>query len=292
MKHNCPNQNCPGSHNKKVIAHDGFYFRKNDSRKIRRFRCTYCGKRFSQSTSSFEYRQKKRRVNYHLYQLLSSCVSMRRAAKILNVNKKTVARKLIYLSEKMRYRHLQFLKSLREKPVTHVQFDDLITIEHTKLKPLAVTIVTEVETGIILDAVVSQIPAFGKIAKKSVAKYGYRKSNHFENVMNLFENLKDVIAPNALIETDEHSMYSKIIKHHFPLGNHLQYKGRRGSVSGQGELKKIEYDPLFAINHSCAMFRANISRLVRKTWCTTKKAEMLQRHIDIYIDFHNRMLKR
>jgi len=37
---------------------------------------------------------------------------------------------------------------------------------------------------------------------------------------------------------------------------HRTVKGRRGSIAGQGELKKIGFDPLFSLNHTCAMLRA------------------------------------
>ena len=66
--------------------------------------------------------------------------------------------------------------------------------------------------------------------------------------------------------------------------------GGRGCVTGQGELKKLRFDPLFALNHTCAMLRANINRLFRRTWCTTKKKERLEQHLAVYMDFHNRIL--
>jgi hypothetical protein len=42
---------------------------------------------------------------------------------------------------------------------------------------------------------------------------------------------------------------------------HTTVKGRHGCVVGQGELKKIVFDPLFSFNHTAAMARANINRL-------------------------------
>ena len=56
---------------------------------------------------------------------------------------------------------------------------------------------------------------------------------------------------------------------------------------GQGELKKTAFDPIFSINHTFAMMRANISRLIRKTWNTTKKVESLINHLHIYVWMHN-----
>jgi hypothetical protein len=38
------------------------------------------------------------------------------------------------------------------------------------------------------------------------------------------------------------------------------------------------------------MLRANINRLFRRTWCTTKKPECLRQHIAVYVEFHNTVL--
>jgi hypothetical protein len=58
-------------------------------------------------------------------------------------------------------------------------------------------------------------------------------------------------------------------------------------IAGLGELKDHSFDPLFAINHTLAMLRANLARLARRTWVTTKKASRLEEFIQIYAGFHN-----
>ena len=216
---------------------------------------------------------------------------MRRSAKILKIHRITVRRKLDYLSKKCNIKNELFLKELQQNPTQHIQFDDLITIEHTKLKPLSVTIAVDTNTLKILGTAVSRIPAFGHLAQMSRDKYGYRKSTHFEMATKLFRKICKSINPDSIIESDQHKMYPKIIKKFFPRAQYIQYKGGRGAIVGQGELKKLEYDPLFFINHTCAMLRANINRLIRKTWCTTKDPFELQKHLDIYMCFHNSVIK-
>ena len=44
------------------------------------------------------------------------------------------------------------------------------------MKPLSITVVVDSDTRMILQANVSQIPAFGHLAKKSKRKYGKRNS--------------------------------------------------------------------------------------------------------------------
>ena len=81
-----------------------------------------------------------------------------------------------------------------------------------------------------------------------------------------------------------------LVKMYFPKAKYDQFKGQKAAVAGQGELKKIKRDPLFYINHTFAMLRANINRLVRKTWCTTKKVSRLIDHLSIYSYVHNHKL--
>ncbi len=290
MNHGCPNNSCPFHQKSTQVIKDGFYFRKDDSRKIPRFQCKVCLKKFSSSTSTLEWKQKKRRVNHPLYQLFSSGISQRRAAIILNLHNTTVARKLDYLAKKADVNHQDLIQKLKKDQVSHLQFDDLITSEHTKLKPLSVSVAVDAKRRFILGIKVSTIPSFGHLSKLSKLKYGKRKSSHLEKLRELFAEIKPVFKENLLIETDEHKRYSEVVREFFPNSNHQTYKGERGAVAGLGELKKVVFDPLFKINHTCAMLRANVNRIFRRTWCTTKKKEKLEQHLKIFAQFYNQTL--
>src|ERR1700690_3259550 len=95
----------------------------------------------------------------------------------------------------------------------------------------------------------------------------------------LFAELKPILHPEVRITTDENPRYPGWLAPHFPKADHRKHKGRRGCAVGQGELKKNGRDPLFDLDHTCAMIRANINRLFRRTWCTTKKPERLAAHL-------------
>lgn len=287
----CPNSTCSHFRFNNKVVRDGSYFRKDDSRIIHRFKCKGCLRRFSSSTKTLEWRQKKRRVNHLLFQILASGISMRRSAKILNINRKTVDRKFIYLAKKAKLENTQFLQLLKSNPIESLQFDDLISSVHTKLKPVSISIAIDKKTRRILGAEVGSIPAFGHLAAIAKAKYGKRANQHEEKLDGLFSKIQEFVKQDALIESDEHLKYLPVVNKYFPRASYRQFKGAKGAVVGQGELKKIKYDPLFKINHTCAMFRANINRLIRRTWCTSKRIDKLQDHINLYINYHNQNLK-
>ncbi|MCT4641318.1 MAG: hypothetical protein N4A33_03405 [Bacteriovoracaceae bacterium] len=289
MNYGCPNNQCKFYQKSSQVIKNGHFKRKSDSRYIQKFKCKHCLKQFSKATFTLEKYQKKRRINLKVLEAISSGVSMRRLAKHLRVDKKTIKRKVDYLAKKVEPKNSRFLTKLTRDKVTHMQFDDLITTHHTKLKPLSVSIAVDANRRFILGAKVSTIAAFGHLSKISKRKYGYRKSDHKQALNELFFQIRSCVAKDALVRSDEHMNYPAVVKRHLPLVTHQRFKGGRACIAGQGELKKLSNDPLFCINHTCAMFRANINRLIRKTWCTTKDPSMLQKHIDIFIYYFNQI---
>jgi len=188
---------------------------------------------------------------------------------------------------------LTFNKHFNLIPKSHfnfIQFDDLVTIEHTKLKQLSVPVIVTSESRKILGFDVCKIPTSGTNAEKSRRKYGFRPNEHPKKLKNLLISLKEIIPAYASFTSDQHKNYNPILRKVFPRSTHIQVKGQRGSVVGQGELKKVCFDPLFSLNHTCAMLRANINRLFRRSWCTTKDPHALKLHIAIYANFHNTRL--
>ena len=286
MNRTCPNQNCAFP---SLVVRDGSFRRKEDCKIIQRFRCKYCMLRFSHATFSDAYRQKKRRINTQLLALLASGNSLRRSAILLGVHKKTVERKLPFLARRCRLKSVEALEKLRGQ-IHNIQIDDLITKENSKLKPLSVSIAVDEQRRTILALEVSKIPAFGHLARFAVKKYGYREDEHFQGLTRLFQRITPLVSQEVVVKSDEHQRYPGFITSYLPKAKHLTFKSERGCVAGQGELKKVGFDPLFAVNHTCAMLRANINRLIRKTWCTTKDPKRLKDHLDIFMYFYNKQL--
>ncbi len=288
MRPQCPG--CPES--SQHIVRDGTFKRACDSRHIQRFRCKTCGLGFSASTGTPRYRQKCRRINPRLKSLFCKGLSQRELADELNVSRKTIARRITWLADEARALQRRHMEQYVEQKglFKQLQFDELHTFEHTKCKPTTIGIVAEQTTRFILGHCVAQIPASGHLAAISRKKYGKRADQSGTARNDLFEELAPFIDEKLCIKTDEHKRYPGEIKKHFPDATHVQYKSIKGCVTGQGEMKKTQFDPLFSINHTLAMLRYKINRLARRTWCTTKLNARLDDHVALYIDVHNRKL--
>lgn len=266
----------------------GCFFRLSDRKWIRRFRCAVCKRSFSESTATLEHRQQKRQINPLLEHLLCSGVSQRRSARILKVDRSTIARRLIYLSGRASEWQVGFLKQFN--PGLEVQFDEMESSEHSKLKPLSIPLLVDQKTRKILAFDVVSMPAKGRLAAFSRKKYGPRADHRAPSIQRLLSQMKVKLEHSTIIRSDECPRYPRPIRLELPDLQHRTCLGGRGCVAGQGELKRKVHDPLFSLNHTAAMLRANINRLFRRTWCISKKAENLRHHIQIYVRYHNEIL--
>ena len=291
----CPNTACLSYNsgpNFGTIVRFGRFFRAEESKWIPRFKCNCCGKTFSTATSSACFRQKRRTLNPAIFKLLASSVSQRRAARILETNLKTVERKLLFLAEQARLSRLEYLRNIRESGnlISEIQFDEMETFERSKCLPLSIPLAVAVKSRKILGFRVAEMPAKGPLAAISFKKYGSRNDDRGQAASELFSEIQASISDLATIHTDQNPKYPNWLKDHFKNAVHVTSKGRRGCVVGQGELKAGGFDPLFDLNHTCAMIRANVNRLVRRTWATTKKPERLLAHLELYSQYHNMVL--
>ena len=292
IKIKCPNcsikfKRAPKSDS--VIKKNGFFKRSSDRKSVQRYYCSRCRKNFSSATFSDCLNQKKRNYNSKVSRLLAGAVSLRETARVLKINRKTVIRKLVFLGPKAKENLESFNKA---KPLAkEVLYDDLETFEHTKCKPVSIGLMVEEGTRRILGYNVARMPAKGLLAKLSVKKYGKRFDERPKKRAELFNQMKSLVEETATVKSDECPYYFKYIKRHFAKARHVTFKGRASAIVGQGELKKVGFDPLFSLNHTCATLRARVSRLIRRTWNTTKKPERLDLHLAIVCLHHNINLK-
>jgi transposase-like protein len=295
----CPLPGCPTALNPSAgspacgrFVRNGGYWRADDSRWIDRWLCRDCRRSFSSARKSDCFGQKKRRINPQVEKLYYSGVSLNRIALLLGLDRKTVVRKFLFLAAQAKKERLQSLKALaqQKEKIGALHFDELESFERSKCLPLSIPLAVVPGCRKILAFRVGRMPAKGPLAALSRMKYGPRPDERASLADSLFAEIGPLLDPKVQITTDQNPKYPGWIKKRLPQARHKKVKGRRGCGVGQGELKKIGFDPLFDLNHTAAMLRANINRLFRRTWCTTKRMERLEAHIELYVRFHNRVL--
>lgn len=198
----------------------------------------------------------------------------------------TVYKKFLWLSSLAKSKHLNTSFDFKE-----LQFDEMESIEHTKLKPLTIAMAVSDDYQI-LGVRVGKIPAKGHLAKISVKKYGHRSNESELVVKELLENIRSNIRNKEFVlKSDSKSSYLKIAKDIFPEQRHAVHVAQENKEKRRElkytNLEKRIFDPIFALNQRFAKLRDHIKRLTRRSWCTSKKIENLERHIYLYIAVNN-----
>lgn len=230
------------------------------------------------------FNQKRPDLNWQIYTQYTSGVTLRRIAQNLNCNYKTVFRKFLWLSA-----HAEKFISKKKLISKEIYIDESESIEHTKLKPLTIALAVN-ENYQILGVKVGRIPAKGLLAKVSVKKYGRREDESEKCIRSLLENIQ-LDNTDFIVRSDAKLSYQKLVKQIFPGIKHEVFvakvnKEKRKEYKYTNQEKRI-FDPLFRVNQRAAKFRDHIKRMTRKSWCTTKRIENLERQLNLYIARNN-----
>jgi len=281
----CPNVSC--EHNADGLK-DRFYVKWGyfkpswSKRPVPRYKCKTCGKTFSASTAKVETLNEKRPdVNQMVFDLYCSRMSLRRIAKVLQINRKTVVRKFYKLAGIAKGHHEWLIANQKIPCSDMIAVDEMEANEGSKVRPLTMTIAVDGTNGRVLDISVSEIKAKGKIVSKR--KIDQVKANRIDTSSKGFKKVLSSIkimkskekAPT--IFTDGKKVYITHLKTILPEAKHIRSIGRVNS----------KYDPIWWLNHACAMFRHDLSRLSRKSIVFSRTKKGLEAHMYLYIAWKN-----
>jgi|WetSurMetagenome_2_1015567.scaffolds.fasta_scaffold114471_1 transposase-like protein len=286
--YHCPNSECKNHKNPETgfFIKKGYYFTKHNSKKVPRYQCKCCGTKFSSNTFKDIKGQHKPELNDNIFTRYASNESQNRIAKNLRINVKTVVRKIKYLAYKSRQIHEEQLKN-KKFQVYQIQFDEMETFEHTRMKPVTIAIAVEsywddvkrkYRTGRIIDAIAAPMYYKSRNARKAQETYGDREDQSLGARIDVVESMKKAAAkPDIRVLTDGKRSYGTLFTDIMPQSRH-QVISRKMNTG---------LDKLFSLNHTCARLRHDMSRMARQSWVTTKTVEGLQDHLDLFIAYYN-----
>ncbi len=275
----CPNKNCSNHKNpiERFYIKKGYYKTKYNHQNVPRYQCKKCKIKFSSHTFKDTFRQHRPDINANVFKLYNGRTTLKFISKYLGVNPKTVVNKFKWLSDKARRIHEEKLKS-GEIKTSYVQFDEMETFEHTKLKPLSIAIAVRWKTREIIDIKVAEMNCKGYTAELSRDLYGWRKDGREKACKTVMESVKKCVKDSITVAFDGKKSYPNITTKVMPEAEIKIYKKKS---------EKKQFDALFSLNKVCADLRKDLSRLTRRTQITTKKSSRLQRHLDLYIAYNN-----
>ncbi len=278
----CPYPRC--SHHLKppvdFYRRHGFYHPRCRPHPVARFRCRTCRRTFSRQTFRADRYHKKPYLNATFLRLMVSCVGLRQAARVLQVARRTVEHRFLWLARHAtRYQHNRLSGAALRGPF---QLDELETFESNRYQPVTVPVLIHRRTLFLVGTAVGPLRRKGRMTTEQKrrrarheARHGRRPSQSSRAVRRILARLHRVADPHepVVLESDCKPLYERVGR--ALLGGRFVWSPHPASA------RRDRTNPLFPINHTNARLRHFLSRLRRRTWCVTKERKWLQGHLEI-----------
>jgi transposase-like protein len=290
----CPFATCPSRATAAPFRfhRSGVFRRRCDRRVVPRFLCLACRRRFSAQTFRLDYGWRKPEIDTWTLNCLVSKVTHRQAARLMHVDRKSIERRLRRFAPALHELHQDILRRARGRGGLRGSFsmDELETFEgNRRLQPVTVPVVIERHTHFVCHVETASLPARGRLGARERKRLkaqsrgqAPRRSGSSAAVDQCLKSLSQLHDPRRLLElvTDQKRTYRTILRRHFPqkVGAHITESSRR---------TRNRANPMFAINHTLAMMRDQVSRLVRRSWGASKCRHMLLKHIWVWMAWRN-----
>ena len=289
----CPRDACPSRERRSPFLwqRKGRYRRHCDERIVQRFLCRACRRYFSTQTFRVDYRLHKPELHFALFDTFVSKVTQRQAARNALCTRKTIVHRLRLLSAHSRAFHGQVLARAKANGGLqgHFQFDELETFESSRvLCPVTMPVLIDLNSYFVVHVEVAPLPARGKPRRKErevkpeIDAVGEkRRSGSRAAVKRCFEVLVEARAGlrGTYISSDCKTSYASVLKQVMP--------GTYYHAQHSSKARRDRFNPLFPINHTLAMLRDGLSRLVRRSWGVSKRREWLEQHAWVWVAYRN-----
>ncbi len=257
-----------------------------------RFHCHACGRRFSTQSFRLDYRLHRPQICGLIFELLVSKTTLRQIARVVGCKRRTVERRLELFANHARDFHRRELERavLSGGLGGSFQLDELETFEtDRRLMPVTVPVLIERRSYFVVHIETAPMgprgglsPAKRKRREALERASGRRKNGSRQAVRRSLEVLRDLLplGDRLNIQTDRKSSYRTLVRQLFGdrLGSHVRESSKATRDYG---------NVLFPINHTLAMMRDGVSRLVRRSWGASKVRRRLEQHLWIWLLYRN-----
>ena len=291
----CPYRTCSQHRNptRRFYLKSGVYHAKCRAHPVPRFRCSSCRRTFSRQTFRADYRDHKPHLNSALFDLLSSGVGLRQAARKLGLSRRCTELKFRKIARHLRRLNLRLRERLGGKRRFHL--DEFESYEGQRnTRPVTIPMLIESDTRYIVWAESAPIRPGGKMTPKRLdaiaraeARYGPRRTLSSRAVRRTLARGVAFIEPEAsvILRTDKKSTYPRLARNAFGAD-------RTTHLRTDSKLERTIWNPLFPINHEEALARDLMGRLRRESWLVSKKRRYLDLALHLHIAYRNLVRRR
>lgn len=271
------------------IVRWGYYFRRCVEKREQRFRCRECTKTFSLQTYRHDYRDRRPDANERLFELLTSGVGLRQAARLLRIGATTAQKKMRKLARTCELLHQNLAKQL--PPGRTYVMDEEESYETASIRPVTVPMIIDSEHWFVVATAVG--PIRRRAPEGSARRHrqdldelrrGRRRDESRKRIGEVLRMLRHRTNGCITLVTDLKSSYATVA--HQVFGRDLVHIGVAGSAP------RTPFNPLFPINTTIAMSRDNCGRLRRHSWLVSKLAKWLSGQLAIFTAYRNYVRRR
>ena len=291
----CPYETCPSKRGRPFRFHSrGSYQRRCDGRVVPKFHCLSCRRHFSLQSFRLDFGLRKPWLNCQVAQQLCAKTTLRKTAEILGVRRPTVERRLRLFGDHCRQIHTWLLEQHKLErggvPCPTVLMDELETFEtDRRVQPVTVPILIDRSSYFVIHVETAPMAPRGALSGRALERkerleleIGRRRSGSRAAITRTLRAWRDQTSSGhgRTLITDKKRTYRSVLREVFP-----------GQAVAHATIKSTETrdykNPLFPINHTNALFRDSVSRLVRRSWGVSKRREHLESHLWLFVVFRN-----
>jgi hypothetical protein len=209
-----------------------------------------------------------------------ACVGLRQAAQVLQVARRTIERRFLWLGRHAAEWHANRLADA--SLAGPFQLDELESFESNRYQPLTVPVLIDRKSLFIVATEVGALRRKGRLTALQrrrradhERRHGRRPSQSTTAVRAVLVRLSKMVEPRreVVLDSDHKPLYGKL--------GHAVFPGRFRWRQHSATARRDRANPLFPINHTNARLRHFLARLRRRTWCVTKRRDGLRAHLAI-----------
>lgn len=281
----CPYRTCTASRPRArfVWRRRGHYVRRCDGRRVQRFECLTCRRRFSSQSFRLDFRLRRPWLTYALWPHFVSKVTHRQSARLLRTSRKTVAHRLVLLGRHCRELHHRLLRVARLSG--EFQLAELRTYETDRhSSPVTFAVLIQGSSRLIVDGRAAPLRARRNHKDDSDARPSIprrvRRDESRRAILGCLAVLAKRRAPGAFVKvrTGPKSSYKRLIP---------AVLRERCVHIAEGGCDRRSSRGLVSVRHTLALMRDGLSRLVQRTWAASKRRGRLVWHAWIWIAWRN-----
>jgi transposase-like protein len=262
---------------------------------VRRYRCTECGRYFSEQTFSIDYYAKKTLSYRELFQMLYTTSSIRDMGRAFSVRPETVMNKLSRLARGClkRFAELRILLRLNEDLVA----DGFENFTVSQFFPCSINFLVGKRSQLVywFDHVtlrrkgrMSEVQKAQREALESLFRADPKATAaSFRELMGeCFHLLSNAHLNELRLFTDEHKTYDWVYRKSV-LRQSEQFREAIDHIRIPSKLRRTVQNPLFSVNYVDRQLRKDVAECVRETVCFGRNVSRSVDRLVVYLTYHN-----